>query len=174
MTTEIYSSDHGTPEMNQRNITRKEVTSEMKQRTRVITSVPMDFYLDRGWVKLGHWDAAEQLYRFWYYGAEKSSYVLMRDPREPKGSYGNENGKMIMERKYNDCMRSIRKLSCWLMVYNVVCMGEWASDVIHVGVGKNARMERLKEGLKDIAQHLKIPVTNETQRKKVKPKTKKA
>lgn len=159
--------DHGTPEMHRRHLIVYEETSEVRRRARVITTVPIELYYKRSRIDARQYDAANELYRLWYYGAEKSRYVTSRDPREPRGG-GAGDGQMELERRYNSARRAIRGLKAALVVYNVVCIGEWLQDIKHVGVPERSRMDYLREGLDDLANHFKMPFIDPPARKKEK------
>lgn len=159
--------DKGTPELEQHHI----VEQIGKQRF-VRTSVPIDYYLHKRYIKRHLWEAGELLFFYWYHGAEKSAYVTVRDPREPKGR-GDSFRKEQMEQTYKAAMLAIRGVVPRLMVLNVVCYGEWlahlnqdemikaASHPAPVALarafGKNKRMQLLKDGLDDLAKHFRLP-----------------
>lgn len=171
---ETTKSDLGTDELRQHHIVVVTETSEVRRRAQVRTSVPIDYYLDRGWISQRQWDAANDLYTLWYYGAVKSQHSMSRmdAPLPKKGCYApapyNPTEKaIIMEKKYNDAIKSIPSLVTRLVVYNVVCMGEWAAylesmfNMQEAKIGKNRRLVVLREGLDAVAKHFRIPESGE-------------
>src|ERR1700677_4687237 len=92
---ELKNRDSGTPELHERHI-----VEQVGGKHYVRTGVPIDYYLHRGRIKIHQWEAAELLYFYWYHGAEKSAYVTMRDPREPKGR-ADPMRKEQLEQSYN-------------------------------------------------------------------------
>lgn len=175
-------ADLGTPELHQRHITAGEETNEVRRRTRVLSQVPIDYYLHQGWLSMQQWESAELLYFFWYYGAEKSGYVVSRDPRQPKGK-ADSMRREYLEQKYNEAVSEIGGLGAKLVVYNVVCLGEWARsdaelhalklsnkkhylDALDKKVGRNRRMKLLRQGLDDLARHFRIPAYPEEKKER--------
>lgn len=158
--------DNGTPEIH-----KQHIVEEKNGRAYVRSDVPIDYYLHRRLITLSQHEAAELLYFLWYHGAEKSSYVTVRDPRMPKG-IPNHMRKEQLEQTYNKAMLSIKDVVTRLTVYNVVCIGEWLvglnkeallrghSDRKHylkTAFGINRRMELLKDGLDQLQKHFRIP-----------------
>ncbi len=148
------SKDYGTPEFHKQQVVER---VEIEPNHRVAfnrTTCPIEYYHNRGLIKSHQYDAANTLYSLWYYGAEKSGYVTVRDPRQPRGE-PNYEAREQMEEKYNIAMKELPVVTR-LIVYNVVCIGEWAK-YIDVAVGKKRRNTLLQDGLNRLAKHFKIP-----------------
>ena len=158
MHTEMHKTDQGTPELRKRHVVTFEETSDVRKRARVMSEVPIDFYLHNGKISVRQWDAANLLYGFWYYGAVRSSYVVSRDPRTPRVE-PNVESRGQCQQKYRKAMNAISGKQTQLLIYDVVCLGEFLININHIGVEKNRRLERLKDGLDDLARHFKIPMT---------------
>lgn len=154
-TTETTRRDFGTPELHKQHIVDQVENADRRKISIVRTTCPIDYYYHRNIITARQYDAANQLFRLWYFGAEKSPYVTVRNPTEPRGLADYES-KIIMEEKYNDAMGAVGKLATRLIVFNVVCIGEWAK-LVEIALGRNRRMVLLKEGLDLLANHFKIP-----------------
>lgn len=159
------AQDKGTPELHQRAVIETDGKATYNRST-----TPMDYYLHRSIIQRHHWEAAEMLYFYWYHGAEKSAYVVSRDPRAPKGK-GDQYKREQMEQSYKAAMAAITRTVPRLTVLNVVCYGEWLADLskeemlqavqnpqhyLKQAFGKNKRMELLMEGLAQLAKHFRI------------------
>ena len=167
--------DEGTPELAQRHII--EVVGKQRFNR---TGVPIDYYLHQRWIKLHLWEAAQKLYAYWYFGAEKCNYATVRDPREPRGNFDPYKREQ-MEESYKAALASINRTVPRLVVFNVVCMGEWLAGLnkeamakymqnpthyLNIAFGKNKRMALLIEGLEDLAKHFKLKPYDEDKEEK--------
>lgn len=169
----MHETDLGTPQIHQQHITVEQKTEEVSRRTRIMSQIPIDYYLHRGWITMQQWEAGDKFHAAWYFGAEKSLYVTTRYDTMPRGTWESESAEK-MKKRYVEAVSSIRGLPAQLVVYNVVCLGEWArSDVelhrlkltnkkhyleaLDEKIGKNRRMKLLKQGLDDLARYFKIP-----------------
>lgn len=148
--------DFGTPELHKQHVVGQIENGDRRKISKVHSTCPIDFYYHQIIISPRQYDAANTLYRLWYYGAEKSAYVTVRNPTEPRG-LANYESKVEMEEKYNAAMVAIKELPTRLIIYNVVCIGEWAK-YIKISIGRDRRMKLLKEGLDALADHFKIPV----------------
>ncbi len=147
------TTDYGTPELHKQHVINHVKTSDGRRVAIVRSTCPIDYYYHRSIITPQQYDAANILYRLWYYGAEKSSYVTVRDPREPSGE-PNYEAKMELEQKYNNAMKEL-PVMVRLIIYNVVCLGEWAK-YIKASVGRDRRMVLLHKGLDQLAKHFRI------------------
>ncbi len=156
---ESRTRDYGTAELRQHHLVTYDETSEVKKRARVLTSAPCDYYLHRRNITQQQWEASEKLFFFWYHGAERSNYVTVRNPHEPSGGKGDPDSKIILEQKYNAAIKALPNAVIRLLVINVVCHGEYLATVNHLAIGKNARMEKLRDALDILAKHFGIPAS---------------
>lgn len=151
--------DYGTPELRlkiaEAHHGRVPIVQEGNEKhVRNYAQVPVDFYFRTGVIDRRQWEAAGKLYRLWYYGAQKSNYVMMNllriDGKDPDADGGD-----VSAERYRDAMNALGETFTQLAVYNVVCIGEWAKYL--AGIPVRRRMNCLLNGLDRLADHFRIP-----------------
>jgi hypothetical protein len=165
--TALPRADKGTPELRKQIMHVSSValhvghSAENVQRLQNLVQVPLDYYASHDWISPRQYDAGDELHRLWYYGAEKSGYVLTRMVAKVPGGLRDFETKIILEQKYNAAKRAVRGLLKQLICYNVCCLGEWASYLgfkeLGTPVRRMQKMDILRDGLDDLADHFKYP-----------------
>lgn len=126
-----------------------------------LVQVPIDYYLKQGWITDREYEAGKEFHKLWFYGAVKTGFAQMKYTAQPRIPSTPESGKVLAE-KYQKAKLAIKGLVQALFCYNVCCMGEWVNnlkpeDLNNELIGKNRRMGLLRAGLKDLANHFRLP-----------------
>jgi hypothetical protein len=82
--------DGGTPELRKKIKDMDAIhmghSPEGVARVQNLVQVPIDYYAQRGWLTPRQYDAAEEFYRCWYYGGDKSMHGISK--YDPNGGGG--------------------------------------------------------------------------------------
>ncbi|HZZ81639.1 MAG TPA: hypothetical protein VFE62_24265 [Gemmataceae bacterium] len=105
---------------------------------------PLTLYEGRGIITLKERRAGEKLYRLWYYGCNRSPYVLMRYGEVRGGS--DADAVMLLSTEYYAAIQSIRGEEQRKIAYDVCCIGNKA--------GRGGILP-LREALQDLMDHFK-------------------
>jgi hypothetical protein len=150
--------DYGTIELRQQIIAANGALPIVQEgndkHVRNMTQFPIDYYYRQGFMDQRQWESAQRLYRLWYYGAEQSRYTLMRLVLPTGGEMANP---AEAAEAYRAAMNALLpdKIA-YLIVYGVVCIGDWAS-YIQAAIPRYRRMSKLLDGLTALADHFHIP-----------------
>lgn len=143
--------DDGTPEWRKRNSgnIQRVATGPGTSALKIREQVPIDRMVARGQINDEQYEAAEEFYRLWWFGAQKSHYATMRLDDTPRGQSSPESQYDIAF-KYQKAQKAIRSVYHQLVILNIVCLQETPKYLNH---NPAELMLRLREGLDDLALH---------------------
>lgn len=154
---ELSDYDIGTPELHQREIT--ELYGDNKKRRVRVVSRPLDYYYARGFIDRDSHSAGTQFCRLWSAGGGSPRYAAMDLMRVPGN--GDSEHVSIMREKYRSALNSFRIEVTRRIVFDVVCVGEYADasmrraliESVTGATNYRKRMDHLREGLDDLVRH---------------------
>lgn len=148
------------------------LTQENRKQSRNITQIPLDFYFNRKFISIDQKTAGEQLFEdFTNSGIVCRSRSLLKPPSDGVATAAMQ-AQAQSHQSYRRAMDSVHGKITQLLLFNVVCIGEWLKDVNHISLPKNEtdylalptdvdikkvpigdRMSRFREGLSDLLRH---------------------
>jgi hypothetical protein len=155
-------SDFGTPELHRHAHIELTHTVEGHKRAYNSSQTPMDFYYKQGhlgqesYTAFQRYQAGNRFYALWYHGSSRLPMAQQRwDDIRTGTSHSNFDSRIQAEQAYKEAKSVFKSSVTALIVYNVVCLGEWAKHLTNCGVSRDRRMEHLRDGLDDLVRHFK-------------------